>query len=308
MKSLINKLKKSFGLTEDEPAAEQTETATDVAALTPAPAPIPTPTAAAVNSFMPVTPVKREAITKFIIQALKPYVDERSMSVAGMRLYVHCADQEQEEAAKIALYADKPGVFQAEYLERKLVNHFIQLEPNWYFEYQIVRDQLPADCIRHGQYGIKVTRAGDHVVEKFTTAMVQILVGQAEQFEYLLDPHIQLRFNIGRSRSPQLATGKVQLNDIVFIAVGEPGYDEGVGKANLHVSRNHAYIVYDPRHNKYLLYPDKGGLPDSGNKVKVHTSDDRVKMLNMYGIAHHLQDGDQIELGGEAVLRFKVGQ
>ncbi|WP_276480314.1 FHA domain-containing protein [Paraflavitalea pollutisoli] len=296
MKSLINKLKKSFGLTEDEP--EETQTATTTDTVPPAPA----------NTIMPVTPIKREAITKFIIQALKPYVDERGMSLAGMRLYVLCADQEQEEAAKIALYADKPGVFQAEYLERKLANQFIQLEPNWFFEYQLVRDQLPAECIQHGTYGIKVTRAGDQVKEKFTTAMLQILVGQAEQFEYLLDPNIQLRFNIGRSRSPQLSTGKVQLNDIVFLASGEPGYDEGIGKANLHVSRNHAYIVYDPKQNKYLLYPDKGGLPDSGNKVKVHTVDDRIKMLNMYGIAHHLQDGDQIELGGEAVLRFKIGQ
>lgn len=299
MKNLINKLKKSFGLTDDQPAPAGTPTV-DVM-------PVATPVESSAGGFMPVTPVKRELIARFIIQSLKPYVDEKSMSVAGIRLYVHCTDAGQEEAAKIALCADKPGMFRTEYLERKLINHFIQLEPGWFFEYHIVHDQLPAGCIQQGQYGIKVTRAGDQVVEKFTTAGLQILVGQAEQFEYLLDPHLQLRFNIGRSRSPQLATGKVQLNDIVFIGAGEPGYDEGIGKANLHVSRNHAYIVYDPKNNKYLLYPDKGGLPESGNKLKVHTADDRIKLLNMYGIGHHLQDGDQIELGGEAVIRFKAG-
>lgn len=291
MKNLFNKLKKSFGIAE-LPAVEET---------------VATTPEEPVSTFVPVTPVKRDAIIRFIIQSLKPYVDEKSMSVAGIRLYVLCNSQEQEEAAKIALYADKPGMFRTEHLERKLLNHFIQLEPSWYFEFQIVKDQLPENCIQQGNYGIKVTRAGDHVVEKYTTAILQVLVGQTDQFEYLLDPHQQLRFNIGRSKSPQLATGKIQLNDIVFLASGEAGFDEGLGKANLHVSRNHAYIIYDPKNNKYLLYPDKGGLPDSGNKLKVHTTDDKIKQLNMYGVGHHLQDGDQIELGGEAVLRFKGG-
>ncbi len=227
------------------------------------------------------------------------------MSVAGLRFYIVCPDQEQEEAASIALYTDKPGMFKTEHLERKLLNHFIQLEPGWFFEYQVLKDQLPENCIQQGNFGLKVTRAGEHIVEKFSTACLQVLVGQAEQFEYVLDPHIQLRYNIGRSKTPQLSSGKIQMNDIVFLAVGDPGFDEVAGRANLHISRNHAYIAYDPKANKYLLYPDKGGLPDSGNKIKVHTADDKVKWLNMYGIAHHLQDGDQIELGGEAILRFK---
>jgi hypothetical protein len=40
----------------------------------------------------------------------------------------------------------------------------------------------------------------------------------------------------------------------------------------------------------------------------VHTIDDKVKWLNIYGVAHALQEGDQVELGGEAVLRFKYLQ
>lgn len=289
MKNLINKLKKSFGLVDEEPD-------TDQATSTQEEKPV---------SFVPASPMKRDAIIRFIIQSLKPYVDEKSMSVAGLRFYIVCTDQEQEEAARVALYTDKPGMFKAEHLERKLLNHFIQLEPDWFFEYHLLKDQLPEGCIQQGSLGLKVIRAGDRVVEKYSTACIQVLVGQAEQFEYVLDPHTQLRFNIGRSKTPQLASGKVQLNDIVFIASGDPGFNEVTGKANLHVSRNHAYIVYDPKTDKFLLYPDKGGLPDSGNKIKVHTADDKIKSLNMYGIAHHLQEGDQIELGGEAVLRFK---
>jgi hypothetical protein len=290
MKNLINKLKKSFGLAAETTVAEQSSVSAQEE-----------PT----NSFIPATPVKRDAIIRFIIQALKPYVDEKSMSVAGLRFYIHCASQEQEEAARVALYTDKPGMFKSEHLERKLLNHFIQLEPGWFIEYHIVKDQLPENCIQQGNFGLKAIRAGDHIVEKYSTACLQVLVGQAEQFEYILDPHVQLRFNIGRSKTPQLSSGKVQLNDIVFIGVGEPGFDELAGRANLHVSRNHAYITYDPKSDKYFLYPDKGGLPDSGNKIKVHTADDKIKWLNMYGIAHLLQEGDQIELGGEAILRFK---
>lgn len=291
MKNLINKLKKSFGLVDEE------ETATEPV--------VSTVKEEAPASFIPATPVKREAIIKFIIQSLKPYVDEKSMSVAGIRFYMVCTDQEQEEAARIALYADKPGMFKSEHLERKLLNHFIQLEPEWIFEYQLLKEALPEHCIQQGNFGLKVSRAGEQVVERYSSACVQVLVGQAEQFEYTLDPRQQLRFNIGRSKSPQLASGKIQLNDIVFLAAGDPGYDEAAGHANLHVSRNHAYIVYDPKTDKFLLYPDKGGLPDSGNKIKVHTADDKIKWLNMYGIAHHLQEGDQVELGGEAILRFK---
>ena len=55
---------------------------------------------------------------------------------------------------------------------------------------------------------------------------------------------------------------------------------------------------------KYFLYPDKGGLPESGNKLKVFTRDEKVKQLSIEGVPHELHDGDQIALGGEAVLVF----
>ena len=255
-------------------------------------------------SFIPATPVKRDAIIGFIIQSLSPFVDEKSVSLAGLRFYVRCEDAEQEEAARIALLFDKPGRFKAEYLERKLLNHFIQLEPDWFFESELVKEALPEGCIQYGNFGLKVIRAGERVTDKFARAHLEVLAGQAEQFDYLLDPRIQLKFMIGRSKTPRLASGKIQVNDIAFLDKEEPGFNDLAGSANLHVSRNHAYITYDPGKNQYFLYPDKGGLPDNGNKIKIHTADDKVKWLNIYGIAHALCDGDQIELGGEAVLRF----
>lgn len=257
------------------------------------------------SSFMPVTPFKRDAIVGFIVQSLKPYVDEKGLSVAGLHFYISCEDEQQEEAARVALYMDRPGLFKTEHLERKLLNHFIQLDPAWFFEAEVVKGPLPEDCQKQENFGLKVIPSGQRVTARYSKACIQVLMGQTEQYEYILDPHVQLKFNIGRSKAPQLSSGKIQLNDIVFLAKGEQGYDDVAGKANLHVSRNHAYILYDPKADGYFLYPDKGGLPDNGNKLKVHTSGDKVKWLTIYGVAHALQDGDQVELGGEAVLRFK---
>ena len=135
-----------------------------------------------------------------------------------------------------------------------------------------------------------------------------MLTGQAEQSEYMLEPDKQLKFYIGRTRMPQLFSGKIQQNDIVFLGKEEQGFNELTGNPNLHVSRNHAYIVYESATNSWLLYPDKGGLPENSNKIKVHSADDKVKWLNIYGVPHCLCDGDQVELGGEAVFRFRIIQ
>lgn len=258
-------------------------------------------------SPIPATNVKREEIAAFIIEALKPYVDEKGLSVAGLHFYILCTDQEQVEAAQVALYADKPGLFKTEHLERKLVNHFIQLAPGWTFDFHLVPDQLPGNCLQQGNFGVQVIRSGERVTEQLSKARLEVLVGQAEHATYLLDPQQQLKYYIGRSKAPQLPSGKIQRNDIVFLAKDEAGFDEVAGKANLHISRNHAYILYEPRLDRFFLYPDKGGLPDNGNKTKVHTAGDKIKWLNIYGIGHLLEEGDQVELGGEAVLLFRLG-
>ena len=186
------------------------------------------------TSFIPETLVKRDEIIGFIIKALKPYIDEKGLSVTGLKFYVLCATREEEESARVALYMDKPGMFRSEHLERKLLNHFIQLEPEWFFESELIKDQLPEDCLQQGQFGLKVVCAGERVVVKnYSKAKIQVLVGQAEFGEYILDPQTKQKFNIGRSKTPQLSSGKVQLNDIVFLALNEPGFDETAGRAPL---------------------------------------------------------------------------
>src|SRR5689334_19490870 len=93
------------------------------------------------SSFIPATLVKRDEIIGFIIKSLRPYVDEKGISVTGLRMFVLCANKEEEESARVALYMDKPGMFKSEHLERKLLNHFIQLEQDWFFESEIVQEK-----------------------------------------------------------------------------------------------------------------------------------------------------------------------
>jgi hypothetical protein len=242
---------------------------------------------------MPATRILRETIAGFIVQSLQPYMDEKKLPVAGLHFYILCADAQAEEAVRTALYTEKAGMFKAEHLERTLANHFIQTEPAWFFEWHIVKDKLPENCMKQDNFGLTVVTAIEHVPEHFAKAALLVLAGEAEQKEYMLDPQQQLKFYIGRGKTPQLSSGKIQQNDIVFLS-----------SANAHVSRNHAFIVYEPKTAQYVLYPDKGGLPENGNKLKVHTSGDKIKWLNIYGVGHSLCSKDQIELGGEAVLRF----
>jgi hypothetical protein len=254
---------------------------------------------------IPATRAKREEIVRFIINGLKPYIDEKGHTIAGLRLYVVCNNKELEETLQVALCTDTPGMFQKDHLERKLVNNFIQLSGGWFFEYHLVKDKLPDYCITHGGVmGLEVIRRGQDFVQQYSIARLQVLVGKAEFPEYELNPQQRLKFNIGRTKNPQLTSGKIHTNDIVFWGQGEPEFDAQTAAANLHVSRNHAYILYNPQLDKFFLFPDKGGLPENGNKTRIYTVDDKVKSLNVPGVSHELQNGDQIELGGAAILVF----
>jgi hypothetical protein len=256
---------------------------------------------------LPATKAKREEIIKFIINGLKPYIDEKGHTIAGLRLYLVCNNKELEETLKVALCDDTPGMFQKDHLERKLVNNFIQLAGGWFFEHHLVTDKLPDYCIIHGAMGLEVIRRGQDLFQQYSMAHLQVLAGKTEFTEYELKPQQQLKFNIGRTRNPKLSTGKIHTNDIVFLAQDDPQFDAQTGAANLHVSRNHAYILYNPQLDKFFLFPDKGGLPENGNKTRIYTTDDKVKSLNVPGVSHELQNGDQIELGGAAILVFMKG-
>lgn len=256
------------------------------------------------STVIPAAAGYRDAVLRFILRSLQPYVDEKAAVIDGLRLYVRCKDVQEATLAQVALFLDQPGHFKDAILERHLLNHYINLSRSWFFEVTVMEGEFAAELLVQDDFALDIIRPKSQLGSGFSKAVLKTLLGQTEQSEYALDPAKQLKYYIGRSRQPRLASGKIHPNDIVFLGADEPGYDAEKGKGNLQVSRNHAMICFDTRFKKYFLYPDKGGLPESGNKLKVYTEEEKVKQLNIEGVPHELKDGDQIALGGEAILVF----
>ena len=297
MKNIIGQLKRGFGFADREtPAPEQTENKEPVVIEKPA----------QTGFSFPAANAKREEIIGFIIKAMEPYIDEKIQPIAGLRLYLKVSDPVDEQLIRVALYLDNPSVFQREHLERKLVNYFIPLDTYWTFECQLVKSGFPENIFVRNNLGIEVLHHGQALAGPYISGRLKILSGKAEREEYELNGKEKLRFNIGRSRTPQLSSGKMQYNDIVFPGKDDPAFDENIYHNNLHVSRNHAFIQFNPQVNKFYLYADYGGLPDNGNKTKLHTIAGDAKLLSMPGVGHELHDGDQIELGGKVLMLFTL--
>lgn len=256
------------------------------------------------SNLIPAAAGYRDAVLRFILRSLQPFVDEKAAVIDGLRLFIRCKDMHEANLAQVALYLDQPGHFRESVLERHLLNHYISLARGWFFDVSVVEGDFAPGLVVYEQFALEIVRPQQQPVTTGSMAVVRTLSGQTEQTEYALDPGRQLKYYIGRSRQPRLASGRIHPNDIVFVGADEPGFDEEKGRANLQVSRNHAMICFDTRFKKYFLYPDKGGLPESGNKLKVFTRDEKVKQLSIAGVPHELHDGDQIALGGDAVLVF----
>jgi hypothetical protein len=298
--SFIKKLKKIFGIDEEPVEESKPEAEADAAE--------PEKRSSKINrpvSSLPPAPEKREEIVRFIIHSLRPYMDEKSNTIAGLQFYILCENNEEEELAKVALYAGTPDKFKQEELHRKLTDNFIHLPDNWFFEFNIVRDKLPECRFKKDFFALEIV----DLMQKgsnFPTARLLPLEGQTSESEYLLNPNQKQKYFIGRGKNPILESGRTHTNDIVFLDKDDAEFDETKGASNLFISRNHAFIAYNPYQRKYFLYVDKGGLPSSGNKTKILKAGegDRIVRVDILGAAHELSDGDQIELGGEAKLLF----
>ncbi|MBO0947727.1 FHA domain-containing protein [Fibrella forsythiae] len=251
------------------------------------------------SSGMPTTPRQRENLYRFIVEKLSAYSSETDGLPTGLTLWVRCLDTAEEDHLSVALYAAQPGHFRNE-LSRHLADQYIRLAPDWTFNWQFVRDELPAYCTyKQGNLGLEVIRPA---TEKPLKIRIRTLRGQTTQTFYILDPAQQTEFRIGRGKSVETASGRVRTNDIAFLDSAETGFDTERGEPNSSVSRQHATIRYDAATRRYRLMADAGGLPANGNKTKILRADDTVERADLPGVGYTLSPGDQIELGGEAKL------
>lgn len=256
------------------------------------------------ESVLPPASQKRDEILRFIIHGLRPYTNEKNTGIKGIQLFVRCHNREEENLVNVALYADRPKAFQQEVLERKLSDNYLTPDPQWNFEFSVIRFELPDCQINQDGFGMNILKDAT-VTGKFTPARITILTGQTEKTTYLLDPSVKLKCKIGRGFSQALPSGMMHTNDIVFLGKEDTGFNESIAAANLTVSRYHAMIIYNPQVNRYYIAADTGGTPDSGNKTKLFTEDGKMTRLDIAGALHILSDGDQVELGGSARLVFE---
>lgn len=301
--SLVENLKQLFGL--GAPASAPTPAPQPTVAAPPAPAPVPVEESRPdpAPSGMPSTPRQREIIFRFVVEKLAAYSTETEGLPTGLKLWIRSADTAEDDRMNVALYATQPGHFRQE-LARHLADSYIQLAPDWKFEWEFAREELPKTCTyQHGKLGLEVVRPAD---EKPLQIRVRALTGQTAQASYVLDPTVQTEFRIGRGQMVQTASGRVRTNDIAFLDTEEPGFDPKQGQPNGAVSRQHATIRYDPARRRYSIVADAGGLPANGNKTKILHPDETVDRADLPGVGYVLAPGDQIELGGEAMLLIET--
>jgi hypothetical protein len=291
--SLLEKVKNLFGFT---PAEQQSNEPNEPVPATSKSAPTGPPPAAQL----------REQVMRFIVGKLRAYQNEPDTAPIGLRLFVLCTNSEDEELYRVALWTNQSGKFQAE-LTRQLADNYITLPKNWQFDYAFFTDTLPDATYREGNLSL-------FVVDKSKTdsspllARITALVGQMEQTDYILDSTKKTTFYIGRGRNTQTASGRVRTNDIVLLNDDDPGFDPQKGSGNGAVSRAHATIRYDMIQNRYALLVDPGGLPAGGNKTKLIHPNDAIERADIAGMSYPLQNGDQIELGGEVLLLFELSR
>lgn len=292
--SILETVKNLFGFGPHQPAPQTTAPATATAAPVRQQAPAGPP---------PADQQRRELI-RFILEKLRAYQNEPDNAPTGLRLFIACASAEDQELYRVVLWANKPGRFREE-LSRQLADNYIHLPADWRFDYEFFRDEWPACTYRSGNLGLVVLDRSkpDGPVQ---LATITALVGQTEQPVYPLDPTHKVNFCIGRGHTTQTASGRVRTNDIVIVNIDAPDFNPQTGAGNGAVSRSHATIRYDPTQRKYALLVDPGGLPGSGNKTKIMHPDETVERADIGGMGYPLQDGDQIELGGEVVLLFEL--
>lgn len=253
---------------------------------------------------LPPAPQKRKEILGFIIQKLRPYIDEGVAPVVGLQLYVLCLNNEEEELLNKALHTQNPDKFRSE-LQTELAHNHIKLVADWVFSFEIAKITLPECRFYSKDLGLNLIsdlhKMGNHLKAKIIT-----LKGQTAKKEYTLVPEKQQSYLIGREHKPELSSGRIRINDIYFLAKSENGFDPIKGITNLSVSRNHARIYYDFAQKKYFLLADEGGLPSKGNKIKILKTNDIIIRADVLGMKYELANGDQIELGEGSKLLFQI--
>jgi len=237
----------------------------------------------------------RDDLLRFIRQQLSALQGGEAGAFRALQLWL-APSPEQRGAYEAAVFFAAPGRLQQE-VQRIADDFSIGLPGNWNLELNFCA-ALPEAAVPVPGHpaGLRLS-SGRMPAQAPQTALIRVLVGEAERDQYLLQPDAAPVF-IGRDKEVRLGNGFLRVNDISF-----PG--DSSNDANRYVSRQHAQVRYDAGLGRFLLFADEGGLPPR-NKVKVRGQDGGEPFkLQSADVPHLLCDGDQIILGHSALLEFR---
>jgi len=247
--------------------------------------------------------ILREEILHFVKEELQKLEGGEGRNVESIQLYA-VPPAEERHLYEAALYLSEPALLKQE-IQRISDNFVVDLPLQWILETGL-KESFPLGAALYRSlplgFSLKMKTAAEvkpvaELPEKRSrTARIQVLNGQAEREEYLLEAG-DGRINLGREKHVPMSNGSVRINDIAF-----PGDADHSG--NRFVSRQHAHLEWDEGRNGFMLFADEGGIPP-GNKTKIKTlkSEDQLK-LNSAEVGYLLEEGDQIILGESVALGF----
>jgi pSer/pThr/pTyr-binding forkhead associated (FHA) protein len=234
----------------------------------------------------------RNILLQFIKEKLQRSQGGEGANIMGVYLFIHCSDADKH-LYEAAVFANVPGKFKMEEVERIADDYAITLSPSFKFEVSFT-DKFPpqADRVKDIEAAVFISTKKSGLSNKKNRAFIKVLNGEAENETYLIDSNVG-RINIGREARVQAAGNYMRKNSIAFKPV----------EINRAVSRQHAHIEWEADSGSFLVFADEGGIPPN-NKMKVRTPEGVLIKMQAIEVGHRLQEGDQIILGDVAVLEF----
>ncbi|MFT3680545.1 MAG: FHA domain-containing protein [Ferruginibacter sp.] len=234
----------------------------------------------------------RNTLLQFIKEKLQLSQGGEGNNITGIYLFINCSENEKQ-LYEAALFANTPGRFKTEEVQRIADDYDISLNPSWKLEINFT-DKYPSQAEQvqgtHTAVFISTKKAGLNNGQK--RAVIKILNGRAEKEVYNIESGSS-RINIGREAKVQAAGNYMRQNNIAFTP------DE----TNRAISRQHAHIEWQTDNNSFVVFADEGGIPPY-NKMKIRTTNGALIKMQAVEVGHRLQEGDQIILGDSAVLEF----
>jgi hypothetical protein len=234
----------------------------------------------------------RNILLQFIKEKLQRTQGGEGANIMGVYLFINCSDAEKH-LYEAAVFANIPGKFKLEEVQKIADDYAITLSPSFKFEVAFT-DKFPpqADPVKDINAAVFISTKRSGLSNKTSCAFIKVLNGEAEKETYLINSSAG-RINIGREARVQAAGNYMRKNSIAF----KPN------ETNRSVSRQHAHIEWEADSGSFLIFADEGGIPPN-NKMKVRTPEGILIKMQAIEVGHRLQEGDQIILGDSAVLEF----